>query len=150
MSTQEISVPVAPDRGGAQSLLTVELRWRGLDAVVEVRGEIDLGTAHVLTELVEHVARRRPARVVLDLAEVSFLCADGLRALLYTRETVTATGGLLLLRDPSPKTRRVLTITRTCHLFVLDTALAPVAVASANGGPRGPATDLTTGVRPEL
>jgi anti-anti-sigma factor len=54
------------------------------------------------------------------MANVSFFCADGLRALLHARATVTAADGQLLLRAPSAKTRRVLTITKTEHLFPHD------------------------------
>ena len=92
--------------------------------VIEISGEIDLATAHLITELVEHVTRHRPAQVILDMANVRFFCADGLRALLHARATITATDGQLLLRAPSAQTWRVLTITRTEHLFPLDSTTA--------------------------
>jgi anti-sigma B factor antagonist len=100
-----------------ESILSVRLISCGPPTVIEISGEIDLNTAHLITELVEHVARRGPTRVVLDMAGVSFFGADGLRALLHARTTVTAAGGQLSLRSPSHKTCRVLTITRTEHLF---------------------------------
>jgi anti-anti-sigma factor len=90
--------------------------------VITACGEIDVSTAHLLTELVQHVAGRRPARVILDLAEVGFFCAEGVTALILAREAVTAAGGQLLLRNPSTVTIRVLTITETDHLFPLATA----------------------------
>jgi hypothetical protein len=57
------------------------------------------------------------------MANVNFFCADDLRALLDARATITA-AGQLLMRAPSAQTWRVLTITRTEHLFPLDATVA--------------------------
>jgi anti-anti-sigma factor len=123
MSVQQ--APLAPaDMTGPEPILSVRLVSCGPPTVIEISGEIDLSTAHLVTELVEHVARHRPAQVILDMANVRFFCADGLRALLDARATVTAADGQLLLRAPSAKTWRVLTITRTEHLFPLDATIA--------------------------
>jgi anti-anti-sigma factor len=113
--------PIGPEPVLPEPILTVRLISWGNPTVIEINGEIDLNTAHLVTELVDHVARHRPTQVILDMAGVSFFCADGLRALLQARTTVTAAGGRLLLRAPSPRTCRVLTITRTGHLFGFDT-----------------------------
>jgi anti-anti-sigma factor len=122
MSTQQI-VPLrsSPD---TRPLLSVDLSRDGDVAVITICGELDMGTAGMLTELVQHVAREHPERVVLDMAKVSFFCADGLRALMRARDAVATAGGQLVLRAPSARTRRVLTITGTDHLFPLDDAVA--------------------------
>jgi anti-anti-sigma factor len=131
MSTDQICIhAAAPAR--AQPPLCVELVGCGSTTVIEVRGDVDVSTVHLLTDLVEQVAVHCPARLVLDLAKVTFFCAAGLRGLMHAREVVTAAGGRLLLRDPSPRTWRVLTLTRTEDLFPLDTP-------TAAGIPRGPA-----------
>jgi anti-sigma B factor antagonist len=116
MSVQQIRPIGVAD---PQSLLSVRLAGDGCPTVIEVSGEIDLSTAHLLTELVEQVARDCPAQVILDMAEVRFFCAEGVRALLHARATVAA-AGQLLLRAPSAQTWRVLTLTGTDHLFPLD------------------------------
>jgi anti-anti-sigma regulatory factor len=51
------------------------------------------------------------------MANVTFLCAAGLRALIQARDMIIAAGGCLVLRAPSRPTRRVLAITRTEYLF---------------------------------
>jgi anti-anti-sigma factor len=119
VSIQQVSAPLtsAPNDG---SVLSLDLARCGPVTLVTISGEMDLSTAHLLTELVEHLARDHPAQVVLDMAQVSFFCAEGLRALLRARDTVTAAAGQLMLRAPSPRTWRVLTITRTEHLFPID------------------------------
>jgi anti-anti-sigma factor len=74
----------------------------------------------MITGLVPHVARDHPAQVVLDMADVHFFYADGLRALIRAQSTITATGGQLPLRAPSPTTSRILALTGTERLFPLD------------------------------
>jgi anti-sigma B factor antagonist len=125
MSTQQLSDQLIFARDD-EPLLSLHLVSRGSLVSIEVCGEVDVCTAHLLTELIEHAARDRPSRVVLDMADVSFFCAEGLRALLRARNTVTADGGQLILRAPSPKIWRILTITRTDHLFSLDTSTTTV------------------------
>jgi anti-sigma B factor antagonist len=114
-----MSVPSATpaETTGREPILSVRLVNCGPPAVIEVSGEIDLNSAHLVTEAVERVAQIRPAQVVLDMADVRFFCADGLRVLLHARSTVSATGGQLLLRAPSAQTCHVLSLTGTGHLF---------------------------------
>ena len=107
------------------ALLSLELSSDGPDLVIAIGGDLDMSTAHLLTELVEHVVLvvRDPAGpVVLDMAGVTFFCADGIRALIRAREMIIAAGGRLTLRDPSPPTRRVLAITGDDQLFGLRPA----------------------------
>jgi anti-anti-sigma factor len=126
MSAQQESVPVSAG-GNAESLLSVALVSCHPVTLVAVRGEVDISTAHLLTEIVNLVASNKPSRVTLDLAEVCFFGADGLRALLSAQRTIAAAGGQLLLRDPSPITHRILALTQTEQLFQLDTTLTPSA-----------------------
>ncbi len=99
--------------------------------VITIIGELDLSTIHRLTDCVLEITERCPDRVVLDMAQVSFFCADGLRALFCAQTTVAATGGELALRCPSACTRRVLTITGTDQLFGLDNVAADQAAGSS-------------------
>jgi anti-anti-sigma factor len=145
MSISQVSVAEQVGRD-AEPLLSVHLAGRGHVTVIEVTGELDLSTVHLLAELVEHVARARPASVVLDMAKVSFFCAAGLRVVLNAQDTIAAAGGRLVLRAPSPCTWRVLRITATTHRFALDTRTrtgagtgAPAQEAETvdrRGGPR--------------
>jgi anti-sigma B factor antagonist len=126
MSTVQLSVPMTPTHDG-EPLLSLDLLCRGSRTFIEVGGELDMNTAHLLSELVEHAAQHRPTQVILHMANVTFFCAEGINALLRARATITAVGGQLLLRDPSPRTSRVLTITGAKDLFPLDTtSTAPV------------------------
>jgi anti-anti-sigma factor len=118
MSTQQTFVVSAPGSAGPLLLLRV-VRDHPI-VVIEMCGEIDMSTAHLVTNLVDDVVGHRPARVVLDMANVSFFGAAGVHALLHAHERVTAVGGSLLLRTPSACTRQVLTLTGTDRVLPFD------------------------------
>src|SRR3712207_6213488 len=99
MSTQQMSSPLTSGSGG-EPILSLALTGRGPVTVIVATGEIDMSSAHLLTELVDAVMRDQPLRVVLDLANVTFFCAAGVTALLEVRRAVTARAGRLVLRDP--------------------------------------------------
>ena len=75
--------------------------------VIYVRGEIDMATAGRLRDAIEpHLA---PAQTMtLDLSGVEFMDSQCLHVLLQARGTLTADGGSLVLRNPSPAARNLL------------------------------------------
>jgi anti-sigma B factor antagonist len=86
--------------------------------VVRARGEIDRETAPALTGHVDDlVAAHSPLLLVLDLAEVKFLDAAGITALLHVRDALDGHGGHLVLREPSEQVRTVLRLGRVAGLF---------------------------------
>jgi anti-anti-sigma factor len=111
--------------------LTLRLVDAGPVAVIEVAGELDLDTTHLLTDLAGSVlAAQSPPVIVLDLAGLQFLCADGIRALLHVRDTARAQAARLILRDPSPITCRLLKLTGILDVFEVTTSFSPSAVGS--------------------
>jgi anti-anti-sigma factor len=114
-----VVVPVSRD---ATPLLSLCLANHGDVKLIAIGGELDLDTAHLLTELVDRVADDRPARVVIDMSGVTFFCAAGLGALLRARETIAGVGGRIVLLAPSAPTEKILAITDTERLFEYDTA----------------------------
>jgi anti-anti-sigma factor len=91
-------------------LLQVDVRWDGNAATVTVSGELDFTTAPSLTRHLLDIAKRRPARLILDLHAVAFLDLSGARAIQTARE---ALGGEcpVILRNPRPSARKVLAAT---------------------------------------
>ena len=101
-----------------EDLLTLRLVGTGPVAVIEVVGELDMATTHLLTDLAGSVLHAQsPLVLVLDLTGLRFLCADGIRALLHIRDAACARAAQLILRNPSPITDRVLTLTGTLDVF---------------------------------
>jgi anti-anti-sigma factor len=118
-SHRTASVPVGTN---TEALLSLHLTCRGPVAVIAISGELDISTVHLLTELVEQVARDHPAEVVLDMARVSFFGAQGISALIRARDVIIASGGQLRLRAPCALTLKLLTLTGVDHLFAIDPA----------------------------
>jgi anti-anti-sigma factor len=104
------------------SLLSVQVTARGPITVVTVGGELDMSNAHLFTDLIEHVLEQEPLRLVLDLAGLTFFCAEGVRALQRVQAAITAAAGDLILLNPSPITMKVLALTRTIGLFRIEAA----------------------------
>ena len=78
-------------------------------AVVRLAGELDLHSAGEVREALLAVANERPARLVLDLAEVDFVDSTVLGILVETRSRLRP-DGRLLLASPSLETSRALEI----------------------------------------
>ncbi|PWW51911.1 STAS domain-containing protein [Actinokineospora spheciospongiae] len=80
-----------PRRGGRPALavrVSAEGRWAVL---VTVSGEVDLGTAVRLRELLERALDTGdPLALVVDMSEVDFLAAAGLSALVRVRDRAEA------------------------------------------------------------
>lgn len=75
-----------------------------------VQGEIDLLTAPDLDAMVEAAAGRGPQEMVVDLGEVTFLGAQGLRSIAAGAARL-APGGRLTVSRPSRLVRRLMGIT---------------------------------------
>jgi anti-anti-sigma factor len=93
----------------------VDLSRRGECLVASVVGEIDLASAPDLFDSIESSVARgadRPARVVVDLTEVSFLDSAGLNALVRLERVLGELGVELRLVSPADRiVREVLEIT---------------------------------------
>ncbi|MCW2640805.1 MAG: hypothetical protein JWP76_3111 [Dactylosporangium sp.] len=122
MSAQQVSFALRHGRYRDQ-IMSLELASAGPVTVIAVSGELDMSNAHLIAELAEDILRDKPLRLVLDLARVTFFCADGVRALLRIRRAVAAEAGQLVLRDPSPITLRVLAITGVLRQFAIHTSI---------------------------
>ena len=96
--------------------------------VVELRGEIDLGSAEQVDIHLEAAALRRgPLLVVLDLGRLEFIDCFGLSLLVRTRRRIIERGGRIRMVCAHPPTRRLLSLTGLDGVFhpvrTLDQAL---------------------------
>ncbi|MEU0538153.1 STAS domain-containing protein [Amycolatopsis tolypomycina] len=88
--------PRAPSDGDPGS----RIRWKSPDAVVvEVTGEVDLCTVAGLAAVLDEHVRARPGVLRVDLGQVRFLGAAGIRVLLRAHRHAEA-AGVHLVVDP--------------------------------------------------
>lgn len=89
------------------------------DAVVVVRlsGELDVATAPLLRERINALVAAGNCRLVLDLGELDFLDASGLRVLVYAQQLAVQEAGWVRLARVGLMPLRVLRLTRLTQLL---------------------------------
>jgi len=90
--------------------------------ITDIPHEIDAATAPdfraILHRIIESHRYSPPARLIIDLSEVSFMCSSGVQALLDAKRAARGLGIALWVRNPQPAPGRVLEITGlTDHLL---------------------------------
>ncbi|MBQ0991031.1 STAS domain-containing protein [Micromonospora sp. PSH03] len=109
-----MSILEQPTRQHAQPtkpIMTLDLRNDRHAPLIAVSGEVDMSTAHLISELAEHVITRRPARLVLDLSEVTFFSAHGISALLRIQRAAESAEVTLALRAAASCVSYLLAVT---------------------------------------
>jgi anti-sigma B factor antagonist len=86
-------------------------------AMVRVRGEVDLATAPKLHSSLRAAWLASHGELAIDLSEVSYLGVTGLRVLLGALDLARASGGDVVLWDPSPMACQLLEITDLMRTF---------------------------------
>lgn len=103
-------------------------------AVVAASGEFDLQSSdHLLGEL-EHAATELCARVVVDLAGVTFLDSSCIGALIRASRTAAGVGGTLHLAAARDNVRRVLEVTEVGEYLGLYPDVAAAVRAATQQG----------------
>jgi anti-anti-sigma factor len=86
--------------------------WSNGDAHVSVLGDLDLSVIGSLDREMERAEATDAGRIVLDLAELEFLDASGIRLLLHLTSRSKSNGGrLCITRARSPQVQRVIELT---------------------------------------
>ncbi len=93
--------------------------------LLEVHGDLDEELVSRMRESLFSAAASSPGRIVIDLADVSFLDGMGLRTLIAARRRCVAGGTTFALRRPSSAVRRLLSLTHLEGVFDVEPAPAP-------------------------
>lgn len=96
---------------------------------LEPRGEIDAGSVDELGAMVHDALCRGAHELDVDLRHVSFMDTSALKVLEQAREVLTANGGHLCLRNPTPQVRQLLRLTAFCPGPAGDIDLAELLAA---------------------
>jgi anti-anti-sigma factor len=91
--------------------LIVSVQRSAAEAVVSLTGEIDLSTAPRLSTVVNDLLSDPPARVVLDMAGVTFCDSQGLGTLVVLSRKASLAQSCLVLTNVADFLLRVLDIT---------------------------------------
>jgi stage II sporulation protein AA (anti-sigma F factor antagonist) len=79
--------------------------------VVHPVGEVDYSSLEPLREALLDARVAGVRKIVVDLAEVTFLDSQGLAVILFAHQRQRSVGGNLVLRDPGADVRRLLRVT---------------------------------------
>lgn len=108
--------------------MILERRQIGESTVVVIRGSVTIADADSLRAYLENLAGENIPRIVLDLAEMEFICSTGLGAIIMGNLKSSQHGGHICLVNPQPPVRSLLETTRLTKLFRIfdsvDQALA--------------------------
>ena len=85
--------------------------YSGRQVVVALRGEVDMLTAPTFACVLDALFDAGRRDIVVDVAELDFMDASGLRAIGPMSNRLHDGGGVLTIRSPSPIVRRILDIT---------------------------------------
>ena len=91
--------------------LQMSVSHREDETVVSLAGQLDLSTADVLSTTINEELRLGPARIVLDLAGLTFCDSLGLGTLVVLSRTARNQQTYLVLRNPSDFFTRMLDVT---------------------------------------
>jgi anti-sigma B factor antagonist len=80
------------------------------EVVVAVRGEIDMATAPQLWQCLQEAIPEVTDRLVVDLAETTFMDSTALNVLVRACKRLRHSEGELVVRAPSKTTRKVLAV----------------------------------------
>jgi anti-sigma B factor antagonist len=86
----------------------VEQRTEGADVVLTVSGELDLSSAPELERALAESGAGRAQRVVIDLAQLTFMDSTGVSVLVRAKQEADAAGRVLAVRHPNGQVRRLL------------------------------------------
>jgi anti-sigma B factor antagonist len=96
--------------------------------VLPLDGEIDLHVSPNVAESLRAIIRKRPKRLVVDLARVSYIDSSGLAVLIEAMQNVEAYGGKFALAGLGEDVRTIFEIAKLDQVFRIfpdvDAALA--------------------------
>jgi anti-sigma B factor antagonist len=88
--------------------------------VVRPTGEIDLHNSPALRTALLALAERKPSRVIIDLAGVTYVDSSGVGTLVeFKRRQERGGGGRVILAGLQPRVRSVFEITKLDQFFVI-------------------------------
>jgi anti-anti-sigma factor len=89
----------------------------GRSVCLRLDGEVDLGTARLVEDALSPALDPRCTRLVVDLADVSFMDSSGLRVLVVTRNALDDRGAEMVIANINAQLRRLFEISGLTSAF---------------------------------
>ena len=116
--------------------LTTEQRADGIERII-LSGRMDSAGADQIEMRFTALTATRPARIVVDMAQVPFLSSIGIRLLLSNAKALKLRGGRMVIASPQPMVKEVFEIIAMDSLIPvhadLDSACAALKVPAQGG-----------------
>lgn len=103
--------------------LSVSVSVSPQETIVTAAGEIDMSTVGNLTSAVDEQLAAHPARIVIDVAGITFCDSLGLGSLVVLNRRAQKTGTRLVLRSPSEFLVRMLQVTGVHQTLAVEDAV---------------------------
>ncbi len=108
-----------PDQPKKSDIVT-SARVQGDAIIASVRGEIDLHSSPELRdELLGAINTHKPKKVILNLAEVSYMDSSAVAVLVESLQKLRKAGGKMCLTNLQPRVKGLLEIARLDTIFVI-------------------------------
>ena len=85
--------------------------------IVTLKGEIDVGSAPQLKELVQQLIDDGDVQILIDLSDVPFMDSTGLGIFVNAYKQLQRAGGVIKFANPQEVLRKVFSITQTDKVF---------------------------------
>lgn len=99
------------------SYFFADLQRNNQSAVLNLKGELDLGSAEILGQAITEVELSGADPLVIDMAEVGFLDCSGLAVLLGAYNRACRDDRDLFITNATPAVRRIFNMTGCKHLL---------------------------------
>lgn len=96
---------------------SVEMLRAGSPARLCLNGELDLGSAHLVSDALMELEVAQIDPVVVDMASVSFMDCSGLSVLVGAYNRACRDDRELVITNPQPAIRRIFALTGCSHLL---------------------------------
>jgi len=95
------------------------VRWVGSDAVIDVKGDIDLTRSVEFQQSLLSILDKRPPKMVINLSDVPYMDSSGVASLVKVLSRARRIDTQLVLVSLSPRVRNLLEITRLDSVFTI-------------------------------
>ena len=92
--------------------------------VVDVHGDLDLGTVQSMNQAVDAVLSKRPRALALDLSDVPFMDSSALAALVGASRKLEQQGACLVVLCPRPMPRQLFQRTSLDRILLVAESMA--------------------------